>query len=75
VVKDSDATYFFAGDASYTQRLMLDQQIDGVGLNAQAARQTLQRIRQFVQTTPTVYLPTHDPESSNRFAAKSVVTF
>jgi hypothetical protein len=54
---------------------MLDQQIDGVGLNAQAARQTLQRIRQFVQTTPTVYLPTHDPESSNRFATKSIVTF
>ena len=75
VVQDSDATYFLAGDASYTQRLMLDQQIDGVGLNAQAARQTLQRIRQFVQTTPTVYLPTHDPESSNRFAGKSVVTF
>ena len=75
VVKDFDTTYFFAGDASYTQRLMLDQQIDGVGLNAQAARQTLQRIRQFVQTTPTVYLPTHDPESSNRFATKSIVTF
>jgi len=75
VVQDSDATYFLAGDASYTQRLMLDQQIDGVGLNAQEARQTLQRIRQFVQTTPTVYLPTHDPESSNRFAAKSVVAF
>ena len=73
IVKDSDATYFFAGDASYTQRFMLDQQIDGVGLNAQAARQTLQRIRQFVQATPTVYLPTHDPESSNRFAGKSVV--
>jgi N-acyl homoserine lactone hydrolase len=75
VVQDSDVTYFFAGDASYTQRLMLDQQIDGVGLNAQAARQTLQRIRQFAQTMPTVYLPTHDPESSNRFASKSVVKF
>ena len=75
VVKDSDTTYFFAGDASYTQRFMLDQHIDGVGLNAQEALQTLQRIRQFVQTTPTVYLPTHDPESSSRFANRSIVTF
>jgi N-acyl homoserine lactone hydrolase len=74
VVQDSELSYFFAGDASYTQRFMLDQQIDGIALNAQVARQTLQRIRQFVQTTPTVYLPTHDLESGNRFASKSIVT-
>jgi N-acyl homoserine lactone hydrolase len=75
VVQDSDITYFLAGDASYTQRFMLDQQIDGVALDALAARQTLQRIRQYAQTTPTVYLPTHDPESGNRIAIKSVVKF
>jgi len=75
VVQDSELTYFFAGDASYTQRFMLDQQIDGVALDAQAARQTLQRIRQFTQTTPTVYLPTHDPESGNRAVSKSIVAF
>ena len=75
VVQDSDLTYFFAGDASYTQQSMLDQQIDGVALNAGAARQTLQRIRQFAQTTPTIFLPTHDPESGSRVAGKSIVAF
>ena len=75
VLQDSELTYFFAGDASYTQQLMLDQQIDGVALNVQEARQTLRRIRQFVQATPTIYLPTHDPESSKRLANRNVVTF
>ena len=75
VVQDSDRTYFLAGDASYTQQFMLDQQIDGVALDAQAARQTLQQIRQFAQSTPTVYLPTHDPASGNRVVSKSIVTY
>jgi N-acyl homoserine lactone hydrolase len=75
VVQDADRTYFLAGDASYTQQFMLDEQIDGVALDAQAARQTLQRIRQFAQSTPTVYLPTHDPASGNRVVNKSIVTF
>ena len=74
ILQEPELTYFFAGDASYTQQLMLDQQIDGVAPNVQAARQTLQRIRQFVQATPTLYLPTHDPESDQRLANKNVVT-
>jgi len=74
VLQDSDLTFFFAGDASYTQQLMLDQQIDGVAFNELEARQTLSRISQFTQSTPTVYLPTHDPESVTRLINKNVVT-
>ncbi len=65
-------TYFLAGDASYTQQLMLDQKIDGVSLNEQVARETLRRIRQFVHNVPTVYLPTHDPESAARLSNGTV---
>jgi glyoxylase-like metal-dependent hydrolase (beta-lactamase superfamily II) len=65
----------FAGDVSYTQQLMLDQRIDGVAPNVQEVQQTLRRIRQFVQATPTVYLPAHDPESSKRLLDRQVVTF
>jgi len=75
VLQDTDLTYFIAGDASYTQQFMLDQQIDGLALNAQAAQQTLQRILQLVQAKPTVYLPTHDPKSGDRLVSKSAVTF
>ena len=73
ILQDAAMTYFFAGDASYTQQLMLDQHVDGVAPNENAAKQTLGRVRGFVQATPTVYLPTHDPESANRLLTKSVV--
>ena len=73
ILQDSGLTFFFAGDASYTQQLMLDQQIDGVALNGPEARQTLLWIYHFTQLTPTVYLPTHDPESAIRLEVKNTV--
>jgi len=73
LLEEENQVIFFAGDSSYTQQLMLDQQIDGVTPNIQEAQQTLQRIRQFVQATPTVYLPTHDPESSKRLVDRKVM--
>lgn len=68
VVDDAGLRYFFAGDASYTQQLMLDQQVDGVAINARVALRTLGQIRQFVLASPTIYLPTHDPYSCDRLA-------
>lgn len=73
VLQDADFSYFFAGDASYSEQLMLEQQIDGVAINYREASQTLERIRQFAYSTPCIYLPTHDPESGNRLATKRLV--
>lgn len=72
IVEDDDQTYFFAGDTSYTEKLMLQQKVDGVAPDERAARRTLQRIRAYVQETPTVYLPSHDPESATRLANGTV---
>lgn len=73
VLQDTDFSYFFAGDASYSEQLMLDQKIDGIALNGQEAKKTLGRIQQFAHSTPCIYLPTHDPESGKRLAAKKIV--
>ena len=75
ILKDNGIHYFFAGDASYTQQFMLDQQIDGVSLNGKGARRTLRRIRKFAQENPTVYLPSHDPQSAVRLENKETVNF
>ena len=75
IIQDENASIFLAGDTSYTQQLMVDSVIDGVSPNAKIARQTLTRIRDYVQTTPTVYLPSHDPKSEERLAKRQVVTF
>jgi N-acyl homoserine lactone hydrolase len=73
ILIEPDLCYFFAGDASYTQELMLKQKVDGVSPNEQQARLTLHHINQFVREQPTIYLPTHDPLSTKRLSEKDYV--
>jgi glyoxylase-like metal-dependent hydrolase (beta-lactamase superfamily II) len=73
VVEADDITYFLAGDTSYTEEMMLAQVVDGVSLDTQIARQTLARILTYIQNRPTVYLPSHDPNSANRLLNKQIV--
>jgi N-acyl homoserine lactone hydrolase len=69
IVQDDESTLFFAGDTSYTQQLMLSQSIDGVAADEALALQTLQRILEYTKVTPTIYLPSHDPEAAQRLTA------
>jgi N-acyl homoserine lactone hydrolase len=67
VIEDVDGKrIFLAGDASYTEELMLRGAIDGVSPDDETAETTLERIRRFAEHAPTVYLPSHDPESGIR---------
>jgi N-acyl homoserine lactone hydrolase len=72
VIRAADMTYFLAGDASYTQDLMLAGQVDGVSTDRAIARQTLERVHAFCRATPTVYLPTHDPNTPDRLAIQQL---
>ncbi len=74
LVKIDGLSFFFAGDASYTLQLMLDQIVDGVAQDEVNSRQTLKRIRQYVQEFPTVYLPSHDPDAAQRLAERTIVS-
>ena len=73
LVEDQGITYFLAGDTSYTQRLMLAGHVDGVCIDETVARATLGAIRHLAVDRPTVYFPTHDPESAARLANRSLV--
>jgi len=73
LVEDHGTTYLLAGDASYDQRLMLACHVDGVSPDDAAAEATLRAIAEFSATRPVVYLPTHDPESAMRLAARTYV--
>jgi glyoxylase-like metal-dependent hydrolase (beta-lactamase superfamily II) len=72
LVTTPDLTYFLAGDASYTQELMLRKQVDGVSNDRVAARQTLERVYRYCHTTPTVYLPSHGPDALDRLANRQL---
>lgn len=73
LVTTPDLTYFLAGDVSYTQELMLQKQVDGVSNDRVTARQTLEQVYNYCHTTPTVYLPSHDPDALDRLANRQVV--
>jgi N-acyl homoserine lactone hydrolase len=68
IVLDEGITYVLAGDASYSEALMLAGQIDGVAKDDKTALATLSALRQLAEERPTVYLPTHDPESAERLS-------
>lgn len=75
LVQEEGHSIFLAGDTSYTEQLMLEQTIDGVSPNEQAARQTLKRIGAYVRMEPTVYLPSHDPEAPKRLSQRQIALF
>ena len=74
LVDDGDVAFLLAGDTSYTEALMMAGKVDGVTADAAVSGATLSTIRHFALQRPTVYLPTHDPDSSVRFATRQVVT-
>jgi N-acyl homoserine lactone hydrolase len=67
-------TYVIAGDASYTEALMLAGQIDGVSAHDATALTTLRMLKRLAAERPTVYLPTHDPESAQRLSRRRLAT-
>jgi N-acyl homoserine lactone hydrolase len=72
-VEEDDTVVFLAGDASYTQALMLAGRADGVAPRRSLALETLARIRRLAAERPTVYLPSHDPDSARRLGARETV--
>jgi N-acyl homoserine lactone hydrolase len=74
LVEDGDVSLMLAGDSSYNEALMVAGKVDGVSGNAAVSSASLAAIRAFAAERPLVYLPTHDPESGARFAARQVVT-
>jgi N-acyl homoserine lactone hydrolase len=70
VVRDGDTTFFLAGDTSYNEELMLAGKVDGVSADEHVSIATLGNINRLIQAGPTVYLPTHDPNSGDRLASR-----
>ena len=73
IVSDGELNYFIAGDSSYSQQNMLLEKVDGVSLNNNVALNTLKNIKHFAKLNPTVYLPSHDPNSAKRLRNRETV--
>ncbi len=73
IVVDEGVSYFLAGDTTYTQQALLEQEVDGVSPNKAEALRTLGKILGYARSKPTVYLPSHDPESMKRLESSERV--
>jgi glyoxylase-like metal-dependent hydrolase (beta-lactamase superfamily II) len=73
LLKHEDRHYVFAGDTSFDEVQMREGLIGGIVADVGLARTTLESLRTLVRANPTIYLPTHDPDSRRRFA-EGVIT-
>ena len=73
VVVDGDVNYFLAGDTTYTQQSLVEEQVDGVSPSEAVSLLTMQRIVRYARSQPMIYLPAHDPESGDRLAKRITV--
>lgn len=74
LVQEGDTTFVLAGDTSYNEALMLGGRVDGVSPDERVSKATLDAMKSFTRSRPTVYLPTHDPQSGSRLASRRVVS-
>jgi N-acyl homoserine lactone hydrolase len=64
----------FAGDTSYKQQQLLDNTFAGSNIDYKKTQQTYDTIKRYALKYPTVYLPSHDENSSKRLLNRETVT-
>jgi N-acyl homoserine lactone hydrolase len=69
LVRTDDLSIFIAADATYAEELMRAGKVDGVTFAPETSKDTLRRIADYASSTPTVILPSHDPDGPARLAA------
>lgn len=74
VVAESNGLYYMMhGDVTYCDAALKANKLSIVFEDREAARDTLDRVREFVTHHPTVYLSTHCPEGYENLALKRVM--
>ena len=62
VAEKDDKFYMFQGDITYVDEALYENKLSVVYVDLAAARETLDRVRDFVRHHPTVYMGTHTPQ-------------
>lgn len=74
VIVESDGLfYLFQGDITYVDEALYENKISMIYEDLAAARETLDRVREFVRLHPTVYCGTHTPQGYENLEAKRVI--
>ena len=74
VIVESDGLFYMIhGDVTYTDEALYENKLSVVFEDKTAARETLDRVRDFIAHHPTVYLSTHTPLGYENLEAKRTV--
>ena len=73
-VEDDGRHVMLAGDVTDTLEQLHAQRADAIGPDPEMHRATLARILDHCRTHPTVYLPSHDPDSARRLREATTVS-
>ena len=74
VIAESDGIYYMLhGDVTYVDAALHANKVNIVFEDLAAARETLDRVREFIKNNPTVYLSTHTPEGVTNLEGKIIM--
>ena len=74
VVAENDGLfYMFQADITYVDEALYENKLSVVFDDLAAARETLDRVREFVRSHPTVYMGTHTPQGYESLEARRVM--
>ena len=73
IVEDGGLFYLIHGDITYVDEALYANKLSVVYDDRAAARETMDRIREFIRKHPTVYLSTHTPQGYENLEAKRVM--
>lgn len=73
IAEDGDICYMMHGDVTYCDAALKANKLSIIFEDKEAARQTLDRVREFVSNNPTVYLSTHCPEGYENLELKRIM--
>jgi glyoxylase-like metal-dependent hydrolase (beta-lactamase superfamily II) len=73
VAENEGLFYMFEGDITYVDEALYANKLSVVFDDLPAARETMDRVREFVRNQPTVYCGTHTPQGYENLEAKRVM--
>ena len=73
IVENEGLFYMFEADITYVDEALYENKLSVVFDDLPAAREALDRVREFVRNHPTVYMGTHTPQGYENLEAKRVM--
>ena len=73
IIENDGLFYMIHGDITYVDAALYENKLSMVFDDLPAARETLDRVREFVKNHPTVYCGTHTPQGYENLEAKKIM--